>query len=77
MTTTGEGPQVVEPDTAAEFAAALRGAADRRQSVLIRGAGTKIEWGRVAERVDVVLGTRRMNRLVAHQHGDRRTFAPW
>ena len=70
MTTTGEGPQVVEPDTAAEFAAALRGAADRRQSVLIRGAGTKIEWGRVAERVDVVLSTRRMNRLVAHPHGD-------
>ena len=29
-----------------------------------------MDWGRAPGRVDVVLGTRRMNRLVSHQHGD-------
>ena len=38
--------------------------------VLIRGAGTKLDWGRPAERIDVVLDMRRLNRVLAHEHGD-------
>src|SRR5919197_5840515 len=62
--------EVIEPETSTEFAAALRQAADQRRSVLIRGAGTKTDWGRTARPIDVILSTCRLNRLVAHRHGD-------
>jgi glycolate oxidase FAD binding subunit len=67
---TGEAVPIVQPDTAAGFAAALGQAAGTRRSVLIRGAGTKIDWGRPPATVDVILSTLGMNRLVAHRHGD-------
>jgi glycolate oxidase FAD binding subunit len=70
VTGTGDAVQVVEPETATELAAALRLASERRQSVLVRGAGTKIEWGRPPASIDMILCTRRLNRLIAHQHGD-------
>ena len=70
MTAPGDDRQVIEPDNAAEFAAALRRAADRHQAVLIRGGGSKMDWGRTPAAVDVILSTRRMNRIIAHQHGD-------
>jgi glycolate oxidase FAD binding subunit len=60
----------LEPSTADELASALRGADDARQVVMLRGAGTKIDWGRPPARVDAILSTRRLNRLVSHQHGD-------
>jgi glycolate oxidase FAD binding subunit len=66
----GDAARIVEPDTAAAFAAALRRAADDRQSVLLRGAGTKLDWGRPPRAIDLVLSTRRLNRIIAHQHGD-------
>ena len=37
---------------------------------MIRGAGTKSDWGRPAARVDAVLDMRRLNRVLAHEHGD-------
>ena len=67
---TGDAAQVIEPETSTAFAAALRQAAEQRQSVLIRGAGTKIEWGREPRAIDVILSTRRLNQLRAHRHGD-------
>jgi glycolate oxidase FAD binding subunit len=70
VTGTGDAVQVIEPDTATELAAALRLASERRQSVLVRGAGTKIDWGRTPAPIDLILSTRRVNRLIAHQHGD-------
>jgi glycolate oxidase FAD binding subunit len=60
----------IEPATAEELAAALRRASDQRQSMVIRGAGTKMDWGRTPQRVDAILSTRRLNRLLAHAHGD-------
>jgi glycolate dehydrogenase FAD-binding subunit len=63
-------PVVLAPESQVEVAAALRRAADARQSLLIRGAGTKLDWGRPAGRVDVVLDMRRLNRVLAHEHGD-------
>jgi glycolate oxidase FAD binding subunit len=59
-----------QPRTADEVAAALRRAADARQSIVIRGAGTKSGWGRPSGRVDAVLDMRGLNRVLAHQHGD-------
>jgi len=62
--------EVIEPATAADVAAALRHASDERRSVVIRGAGTKSGWGRPAGHIDVLLDMRRLNRVLAHQHGD-------
>ncbi len=67
---TGDATQVIEPETTTAFAAALRHAAEQCRSVLIRGAGTKIEWGREPRAIDVILSTRRLNQLLAHRHGD-------
>src|SRR4029077_11017209 len=58
------------PSTAEEVADALREAAAARQTIQIRGAGTKINWGRSSRDVDVVLDMRALNRILAHEHGD-------
>ncbi|MBI3491317.1 MAG: FAD-binding oxidoreductase [Acidobacteria bacterium] len=63
-------PAVLQPDTPAGVADALRQASERRQSIVIRGAGTKLDWGRPAGRIDAVLEMRGLNRILAHQHGD-------
>ena len=63
-------PVLIQPTNAAEVAAALRRAADARQSIVIRGADTKREWGRPSARVDAILDMRRMNRILAHERGD-------
>jgi glycolate oxidase FAD binding subunit len=58
------------PTTPAGVADVLREASERRQSVLIRGAGTKLDWGRPAGRVDIVLDMQGLNRVIAHEPGD-------
>jgi glycolate dehydrogenase FAD-binding subunit len=63
-------PLSVVPRTAAEVAAALKHASDARQSMVIRGGGTKSDWGRPAGRVDAVLEMRGLARVLEHQHGD-------
>jgi glycolate dehydrogenase FAD-binding subunit len=62
--------EIIQPTTAGDVAAALQRASDARQSIVIRGADTKREWGRPAARIDAVLDMRLMNRLLAHEHGD-------
>jgi glycolate oxidase FAD binding subunit len=61
---------LIQPTSPAEVAAALQRASEARQSTVIRGAGTKSGWGRPASRVDAILDMRRMNRILAHEHGD-------
>jgi glycolate oxidase FAD binding subunit len=61
---------VAEADSADAVAALLAAAARDRQSVVLRGNGTKLGWGRPPAHVDLVVSTRRLNRVVAHQHGD-------
>ena len=70
MITTADAIPTIEPDTAAELAVSLRRASDARHSIVIRGAGTKMDWGRPPQRIDAVLSTRRLNRMLAHPHGD-------
>jgi len=63
-------PLVIEPSTPAQVAAVLGWASDARRTVVIRGAGTRMGWGRVPEDVDLLLSTRGLNRIVAHADGD-------
>lgn len=61
---------VVEPDDAGAVAAVL-GASSRQQLVVVlRGGGTKISWGRRPDRVDLLVSTRRLARIVEHAQGD-------
>jgi len=62
--------ELVEPGSAEDVAAALAAASKERRSVVIRGGGTKLGWGRTPSSVDVVLSTKRLNALVAHEHAD-------
>jgi glycolate oxidase FAD binding subunit len=61
---------VVEPESAEAVAAVLEAASASTLTVVVRGGGTKLAWGRVPARVDVVLSTRRLSSLVSHAHGD-------
>ncbi len=62
--------EIIQPASAEQVAAALHRASDARQSIVIRGGGTKSDWGRPGGRVDAVLDMSRMNRILAHEHGD-------
>ncbi|MEO5874678.1 MAG: FAD-binding oxidoreductase [Streptosporangiaceae bacterium] len=61
---------VAEPTTIAEAAAVLRAAHEHGFSVVARGAGTRLHWGGVPRSADLVLDTRRLDRLVEHAAGD-------
>jgi glycolate oxidase FAD binding subunit len=62
--------EMVEPASAEDVAAVLASASKQRTAVVIRGGGTKIGWGRTPASVDVLLSTRRLNAVVAHEHAD-------
>jgi glycolate oxidase FAD binding subunit len=61
--------RVVEPATADEVADIVRQAAAGRERIVICGSGRPDEWPFPAD-ADVLLSSRRLNRLVAHRHGD-------
>lgn len=61
---------VAAPSSTEETAALMRVAAEKGLAVVARGAGTKMGWGRPPERVDLVVETANMNRLVEHAAGD-------
>jgi glycolate oxidase FAD binding subunit len=63
-------PQVAEPDSPQAFADTLKHASAKRLATVIRGGGTKLAWGRPPAAVDLVVSTSRLNRLIAHRHGD-------
>ncbi len=62
--------EIVEPASAEDVAAVLASVSKQRTSVVIRGGGTKMGWGRTPSSVDVVLSTKRLNAVVAHEHAD-------
>jgi glycolate oxidase FAD binding subunit len=62
---------VREPGTIEEAADVLSGAARDRKSVLIAGGGTDLELGAPPERLDVLLRTRRLDRIVEHAPSDQ------
>ena len=61
---------VAEPTAASEVAETLAWAARDKLSVLTRGAGTKIGWGPPLQAIDILLSTAKLNKVVAHRHGD-------
>ena len=61
---------VVEPATADEAAAVLAHADRHGLAVTPRGGGTRLGWGNVPARVDLIVSTRRLDRLVEHADGD-------
>jgi glycolate oxidase FAD binding subunit len=62
--------EVIEPASGEELAAALAAASKQRAAVVVRGGGTKTGWGRTPASVDIVLSTKRLNAVVAHEHAD-------
>jgi glycolate oxidase FAD binding subunit len=58
------------PETAAEAARILAGANRAGQSVRLRGAGTKLGWGRPTPGADLELCTTRLNTIDEHNRGD-------
>ena len=61
---------VALPASAEELAQVLAEASRDRQRTVFRGGGSKLGWGRIPSQVDLVIGTEKLNRLLAHRHGD-------
>ena len=61
---------VVEPDSPELLAELLACSSRERLSIVLRGGGTKLGWGRRPAGIDLVAGTRRLNRVLAHAYGD-------
>jgi glycolate oxidase FAD binding subunit len=59
-----------DPPTAQALAELLAGASREGASVVLRGSGTKLGWGRRPGSIDLTIGTRRLNRVLAHAYGD-------
>ncbi len=53
-----------------QVAEVLRAATAHRLTVVPRGSGTKLSWGRAPERADVVLDTSGLDRVIEHAAGD-------
>ena len=67
----GAQPQIViEPGSVDEVARALRSAALAGLLLAPRGGGTKMEWGNAPQGVDLILSTRRLNRVLEHAWAD-------
>ena len=62
--------ELVEPASAEDVAAVLAAASRERASVVVRGGGTKLGWGRPPASIDIVLSTKRLSEVVAHEHAD-------
>jgi glycolate dehydrogenase FAD-binding subunit len=61
---------VASPTDTAGAAALLRAAAEEGLAVVARGTATKLDWGLPPLRVDVLLDTTAMSRVVEHAAGD-------
>ena len=59
-----------QPASTAEAAEIMREAARDDLAVLIRGGGTKLDWGVPPRRVDLILDTRKLTGIVEHAAGD-------
>jgi glycolate oxidase FAD binding subunit len=61
---------VLEPANEQQVAAALRFANDASLAVIPRGGGTKLSWGNPPSRVDVILSTARLDKIIEHPWAD-------
>ena len=61
---------VAEPSTAEALSGLLSWASAERLATSIRGGGTKVGWGGVAESIDILVSTARLTTVVEHRFGD-------
>jgi glycolate oxidase FAD binding subunit len=61
---------VAAPGSTEEAAALLRAAADLGLTVVPRGSGTHLDWGAPPTSCDLIVDTRRLNRIIEHAAGD-------
>jgi glycolate oxidase FAD binding subunit len=61
---------VVYPQTQAQLAAIIKLAHSHHWRVLVCGSGSKLDWGGLLERADVLISTENLNALVEHAVGD-------
>src|SRR5689334_22669807 len=62
--------QVIEPEPARAPGDALAAPSRERLATVIRGGGTKLDWGRPPITVDLVVTSARLNTMIVHRHGD-------
>jgi glycolate oxidase FAD binding subunit len=61
---------VAAPSSTAEAAAVLAAAARLGLTVVARGSGSRLHWGSLPARCDLVVDTRRLDRVLEHAAGD-------
>ncbi|HEX4287455.1 MAG TPA: FAD-binding oxidoreductase, partial [Trebonia sp.] len=61
---------VALPGSTAEAAAVMRVAAEHELAVVLRGGGSRLDWGAPTSRCDVVIDTSRMSGVLEHAAGD-------
>ncbi len=61
---------VVAPGSVAEVSAVMRLAHEAGLAIAPRGGGTKVGWGARPARLDLILSTARLNRVLEHAAGD-------
>ncbi|MDJ0616804.1 MAG: FAD-binding oxidoreductase [Calothrix sp. MO_192.B10] len=61
---------IVYPRTQAELGAVVTEAYRNQWRILICGRGSKLHWGGLAQGVDVVISTARLNQIIDHAVGD-------
>jgi glycolate oxidase FAD binding subunit len=61
---------LAQPTNAAELVDVMREAAGRDQAVVVRGGGTKLDWGRPPSRLDLLVDLSRMDHVLEHAAGD-------
>ncbi|HUK52157.1 MAG TPA: FAD-binding oxidoreductase [Candidatus Binatia bacterium] len=61
---------VAEPADEKQLAAALRWANEAGVAVTPRGSGSKLDWGNAPARLDLILSTARLDRIVEHVWSD-------
>ena len=61
---------VALPGSTAEAAGVMRVAAEHELAVVVRGGGSRLEWGTPASRCDVVIDMSRMSGVIEHAAGD-------
>ena len=67
----GIRPQwIVEPDDSKTVARVLAFANESGMHVVVRGGGTKLEWGAPPRSLDFIISTARLNRVVEHAAAD-------
>jgi glycolate oxidase FAD binding subunit len=67
----GKAPRAaVFPGSVEELSEIMRLASSERLSVVPRGSGTKISLGGIPERVDLLVGLARFNRIIEHEPAD-------